>query len=249
MATSSKRPTGEKRKEKVDWATTPAFEVQDIKLSDHSYLDADNLNAFSIGIFTGLFKDDKDQVWTVTLEPEEIRRMYNHSSVTKSFKDMRLHNHFRMRPCGVDVKRCYQFLSSMDLLGKARIENAEGEMIEVQINEDLVFEALKLPKGNQLLPKRGSTQEVKAIFQLRHGQEHTFKDLIEKEVELPLRLFTQQFKHGRAVRYTQPHRTVARAFSLAAKKTANQPPHGTLLSWCTENCLLMQRRGHKARRC
>ena len=53
MATSSKRPTGEKRKEKVDWATTPAFEVQDIKLSDHSYLDADNLNAFSIGIFTG----------------------------------------------------------------------------------------------------------------------------------------------------------------------------------------------------
>ena len=101
------------------------FKVQDIKLSDHSYLDADNLNAFSIGIFTGLFKDDKDQVWTVTLEPEEIRRMYNHSSVTKSFKDMRLHNHFRMRPCGVDVKRCHQLLSSLDLQGKARIENAD----------------------------------------------------------------------------------------------------------------------------
>ena len=36
-------------------------------------------------------------------------------------------------------------------------------------------------------------------------------------------MFTQQFKHGRAVRYTQPHRTVARAFSLAAKETASQP--------------------------
>ena len=60
MATSSKRPTGEKRKEKVDWAAIPAFEVQDVKISDHSYLDAESLNAFSIGIFTGLFKDDKD---------------------------------------------------------------------------------------------------------------------------------------------------------------------------------------------
>ena len=82
---------------------------------------------------------------------------------------------------------------------------------------------MKLPKGNQLLPKRGSTQEVKDTFQLRPGQEHTFKDLIEKEVELPLRLFTQQFKHGKAVCYTQPHRTVARAFSLGAKRTAGQP--------------------------
>ena len=131
MATSSKRPTGERRKEKVDWSTIPAFEIHDIKLSDHSYLDAESLNAFSIGIFTGLFKDDKEQVWTVTLEPEEIRRMYNHSSVTKSFKDMRLHNHFRMRPCGVDVKRCHQLLNSLDIQGKVRIENATGEMIEV----------------------------------------------------------------------------------------------------------------------
>ena len=178
MATSSKRPTGEKRKEKVDWSTILAFEIQDVKLSDHSYLDAESLNAFSIGMFTGLFKDDKEQVWTVTLEPEEIRRMYNHSSVTKSFKDMRLHNHFRMRPCGVDVKRCHQLLSSLDIQGKARIENATGEVIEVQINEDLIVEALKLPKGTQLLPKRGSTQEVKATFQLRPGQEvkATFQD-------------------------------------------------------------------------
>lgn len=125
-----------------------------------------------------------------------------------------------MRPCGVDVKRCHQLLTSLDIQGKARIEDATGELIEVQINEDLIAEALKLTKGTQLIPKRGSTQEVKATFQMRPGQEHTFKDLIEKEVELPLRLFTQQFKHGKAVRYTQPHRMVARAFSLGAKKTA-----------------------------
>ena len=96
--------------------------------------------------------------------------MYNHSSVTKSFKDMRLHHHFRMRPCGVDVKRCHQLLTSLDIQGKARIEDAKGELIEVQINEDLIAEALKLPKGTQLLPKRGSTQEVKATFQMR-GQD------------------------------------------------------------------------------
>ena len=169
------------KKEKKRWIGLPY-----VKLSNHSYLDAESLNAFSIGMFTGLFKDDKEQVWTVTLETEEIRRMYNHSSVTKSFKDMHLHNHFRMRPCGVDVKRCHQLLSKLDIQGKAKIENATGEeVIEVQINEDLIAEALKLPKGTQLLPKRGSTQEVKATFQLRPGQEHTFK-----EVELPLRLFT-----------------------------------------------------------
>ena len=62
METSSKRPIGERRKEKVDWSTIPAFEIHDVKLSDHNYLDAESLNAFSIGMFTRLFKDDKEQV-------------------------------------------------------------------------------------------------------------------------------------------------------------------------------------------
>ena len=83
MATSSKRPTGEKRKEKVDWAAIPAFEVQDVKISDHSYLDAESLNAFSIGIFTGLFKDDKEQenipgmpcIWN---DIHALKVMHNH---------------------------------------------------------------------------------------------------------------------------------------------------------------------------
>ena len=43
----------------------------------------------------------------------------------------------------------------------------------------------------------------------------TFKDLIQGSVELPLRLYTQHFTHGKASRYTRPHRRIATMLTKA----------------------------------
>lgn len=33
----------------------------------------------------------------------------------------------------------------------------------------------------------------------------TFKDIIKQQIVFPLRVYTQHFTHGKAVRYTKPH--------------------------------------------
>ena len=43
----------------------------------------------------------------------------------------------------------------------------------------------------------------------------TFKDLIQGSVELPLRLYTQHFTHGKASKYTRPHRRIAAMLTKA----------------------------------
>ena len=43
----------------------------------------------------------------------------------------------------------------------------------------------------------------------------TFKDLIQGSVELPLSLYTQHFTHGKASRYTRPHRRIAAMLTKA----------------------------------
>lgn len=53
------------------------------------------------------------------------------------------------------------------------------------------------------------------------AQDYTFKELLHKEVELALRLFTQHFTQGKAVRYTRPHRRVAASFSKVPNSNRN----------------------------
>ena len=58
-------------------------------------------------------------------------------------------------------------------------------------------EALKLPRGIQILSKRGDTQEVKDTFLMVTTQEHTFRDLVVKAVEYPLRLSHSNLSMGK----------------------------------------------------
>ena len=83
----------------------------------------------------------------------------------------------------------------------------------VNITEDMVRDALWVTKGNQRLMSRNSPQETSDTFILTGQLDYTFKDLIRREVELPLRVFTQHFQHGKAVRYTKPHRRIATIFT------------------------------------
>ena len=88
------------------------------------------------------------------------------------------------------------------------MEGIDGTLVQVHITE-----ALKLPRGMSSLLTRNTSEETNATFLLLGAQDYTFKDLLHKEVELALRLFTQHFTHGKAVRYTRPHRRVAACFS------------------------------------
>ncbi|KAI5078943.1 hypothetical protein GOP47_0006614, partial [Adiantum capillus-veneris] len=106
---------------------------------------------------------------------------------------------FTIPPWGMDVKSAYQMLSSLTEEGTASIDDRDRMLVEVNITEAMVSEALKSPRGNVSLMSRNTLEESNATFILARTQDYTFKDLLHKEVELPLRIFTQHFTHGKAV--------------------------------------------------
>ena len=85
----------------------------------------------------------------------------------------------------------------------------------VHINEETIKDALMIPIGNQSLMVRNLSTETSHTFMQMGESNFTFKDLIQGSVELPLRLYTQHFTHGKATRYTRPHRRIAAMLTKA----------------------------------
>lgn len=92
----------------------------------------------------------------------------------------------------------------------AQITNKNAEELQVNITEDIISEALNLPPSSMAikLPQQLSEVEKKMTFLSIPGKKDTFKDLIQAEVDLPLRLYLQHFVMGKSQNYTQPNRRV-----------------------------------------
>lgn len=201
-----------KSKKKLLAGAAP-FEIQRVQLVSECYVDKENLRAFGTVVFIGSFKTEEDNAWTISILPENFQQMCRHSDVEKIFTGVGLSQYFSLPPWGTDVKRAYQLLSTLDEDGNATIEGHDGAMRQVLIDEEMVSNALKLPRGKHSLVSRSIVEETQATFSLVPGQEYTFRDMVQKEAELPLRLYTQHFKHGKAIWYTKTNRRVATFFS------------------------------------
>ena len=69
--------------------------------------------------------------------------------------------------------------------------------VTVHITEETIRDALMVPIGNQSLLIKNSTQEINNTFMQMGESNFTFKYLIQGGVELPLRMYTQHFTHGK----------------------------------------------------
>ena len=69
----------------------------------------------------------------------------------------------------------------------------------MQISEDLISEALHLPKSSNAfkIPHHLTDRERKDTFLVMQGKKETFSELIRKELDLPLRLYSQHFVMGK----------------------------------------------------
>lgn len=202
-------------------AEAEPFKITKVQLAQECYVDKETLRAFQTAIFTGSFKTAEGSPWTVSLMPDNFQPIGTHKESMKVYSKVGLQVYFSLPPWGMDVKRCYQLLSTLDEEGNAKIDGPDGSQVQVKITDDMVSEALKLPKGSQSLLTRNTTKETNATFLLGNSQEYTFRDLVRKEVEQPLRFFTQHFTHGKATRYTKPHRRVANFFSKTFTSNRN----------------------------
>ena len=106
-------------------------------------------------------------------------------------------------------------ISTLEVDGTAKIDGPDGIETTVVINEDIIRDALRVPKGNINLLTRNTQTETNETFMLLRHADYTDKDLIRIETDIPLRLYMQHFTHGKAVRYTRPNRKLAAVFTKA----------------------------------
>ena len=84
----------------------------------------------------------------------------------KIFRQVGLDGYFGLEPWGVDIQRAYELMTTINKEGVATLSTPEGEIVQVQISEDMISEALHLPKPSQAakIPHHLIEQERKDTF-------------------------------------------------------------------------------------
>lgn len=178
---------------------------------DTSYIDQAPLEAAETCIFKGEFFDkEQKKVGTVIL-PDSFFALHKAEPNMDIFKKVGLDGYFGLEPWGVDHQRAYELMTSIDQDGVATLTSKDGDEVQVQISETLISEALKLPTPKQAfkIPHHLTEQERRETFMVLQGSKETFGDLIRKELDLPLRLYSLHFIMGKPQKYTQPCKRVA----------------------------------------
>ena len=114
--------------------------------------------------------------------------------------------------------RNFELMTSITEDGIAQMTNKDDEVVQVQITNKLINEALHFKVDCLGLVAQAiqlTVSKRKATFQGMTEQVNTFKDLVCKEVEIPLRVHTQHFTTGKQHRHTHPSIRMAYLFTRA----------------------------------
>ena len=114
-------------------------------------------------------------------------------------------------------------MTTLDVDNLAKITNMDGQKSRVHIDEELIANALKLKTGYFNLTNKISDIDKNTSFLTLPGMAYTYKDLVHKEVELPLQLYAQHFTLTRPVRYTKSSMRLATLFTKSLTKMLPTP--------------------------
>ena len=217
--TTPKKPQYQSKKRALEEADL--YEITKVIPVQECYVDKETLQAYNLAVFTGSFKASDDAVWTVTILPSEFWQYHKHKDCLELFAKLGLKGFFALPAWGMDVKRCHQLLTTLTNDGEATIDGPDNQPMTVSITEDLIKDALKVNKGTNSLISRNSQQENMDTFLDPAEVNQTFKDIIKQEIVFPLRIYTQHFTHGKAVRYTRPHKRITAMFAKAYASRGN----------------------------
>lgn len=200
------------------------FKPEKVKVMQTCFVDKRVLDEHGTCVFQGQFYDKDKTRCTYTIMPDSFEKVQKNKEYMDVFKWVGLDGYFSLPPCGIDLQRIYELISSINKDDNAKITDLDGELIDVKIDEEVINEALKFKTTGALkLPHRLSKTDRKQIFVEPSGTHETFRDLYRKEVVVPLMLYNQHFHIGKPPKYTLPNKRVACFMTTALQKKRHQP--------------------------
>lgn len=196
----------------------------EVHVMDTSYVEQEAMEVTDACLFKGTFYDKQNKKVGVVLPPENFFKLHKAKECQEVFRKVGLDGYFNLPPWGVDIQRSYELMTTIDKDGNAVLTGKDGEELTINITEETVCDALKLPPPNiaMKLPHHLTEQERKETFGTEPGKHETFKDLLDRKVALPLRLYSQHFSMGKPQKYTQPNKRVTTFLTKAAKHNMEQ---------------------------
>ena len=93
------------------------------------------------------------------------------------------------------------------------VTNLEDKKVQIEVTAETIGDALKLRPGYFSLTDKITDQDKRETFLQLPGATNTYRDLVRKEVEIPLHIFVQHFTLTKPIRYTKPSLRMASLFT------------------------------------
>ena len=76
-------------------------------------------------VFKGEFPTPKDKKVGLITMPPTLQELEKEEEYIKIYRRLGLEDYFRLKPCGVDVQRAYELMTTIDPIGTADLTNLE----------------------------------------------------------------------------------------------------------------------------
>ena len=115
----------------------------------------------------------------------------------------------QLLPCGVDVKKVLQFLKTMDVQGRALLENDQRERVPLHITSRVIADVLHVRREGKDLTRWTDKHDKEFVFHMTAGKQMTYADMKDLNMEPTLRLINQYTMFGKPPSFTHPNRAIA----------------------------------------
>ena len=114
------------------------YQPQNLKATTMCFVDEEELQAKGTCVFKGEFATPKDKKVGIVTMPPNLQELGKEDKYITVYRRLGLENYFRLKPCGVDVQRAYELMTTIDPIGTADITDLEGVQRVVTVNETTI---------------------------------------------------------------------------------------------------------------
>ena len=96
-------------------------------------MDADLLHQKGTCIFKGQYTDAKNTKVQVVALPTSFQELGKEKELLDVYKEVGIDEYFKLPPCGIDVQRAHELMTTIEEDGVAELTNKDGEKVKVPI--------------------------------------------------------------------------------------------------------------------
>ena len=129
----------------------------------------------------------KNKEGTIMCLPKSMHALQKEEECMKILSLIGLDQLFHLPPCDIDVRRCHELLNTLQEDGTCMLSDQAGELVELNITQDIIVKALRLQEQNNVISSMKLTSIDKLLaFTVNNANNSVYASLKDDEIWLTL---------------------------------------------------------------